>query len=418
MSKPIIVVENLSKKYLIGENIHGHGARTFRDIFDDKLKRILSRKERQHKKEATTIWALKEVSFEVGEGEVVGIIGRNGAGKSTLLKILSRITEPTVGRVILRGRVASLLEVGTGFSQELTGRENIYLNGSILGMRKTEIDKRFDEIVQFAEIEKFLDTPVKRYSSGMYVRLAFAVAAHLEPEVLLVDEVLAVGDAQFQKKCLGKMEEAAQGGKTVVFVSHNMVAIEGLCSKGILLEKGRIERIGETIDITRYYIDNLFLASPRVDLSTRTDRTGDGRVRLTSVVLRGERNNIVDHVPAGSKCALEFSYVCEKGLNDIQLAFTVSDHHAQNTFRPSSQDTGFSVKSAPTKGKLICRIPRLPLVPGNYRVTTLVTSNGIWADYVQGAYILTVEGGDFYGTGRVSLHSPVLLDHEWAIEGE
>jgi lipopolysaccharide transport system ATP-binding protein len=255
MSEPVIVAENLSKKYLIGENIHGRGARTFRDIFDYKMRGIFSRRERQRKKEETTIWALKDVSFEVGEGEVVGIIGRNGAGKSTLLKILSRITEPTMGRVILRGRVASLLEVGTGFNLELTGRENIYLNGSILGMRKAEIDKRFDEIVQFAEIEKFLDTPVKRYSSGMYVRLAFAVAAHLEPEILLVDEVLAVGDAQFQKKCLGKMRDVGREGRTVLFVSHNLSAVEQLCGRGLLIDGGVLRYSGnDTKDVIKKYV--------------------------------------------------------------------------------------------------------------------------------------------------------------------
>jgi lipopolysaccharide transport system ATP-binding protein len=258
MSDYIIRVENISKKYIIGENIHGNGIRTFRDIFDYKLKKIFSKEDRKHKIEDTTIWALKDVSFNVNEGEVVGIIGRNGAGKSTLLKILSRITEPTFGQIKLNGRVASLLEVGTGFNQELTGRENIYLNGSILGMQKTEVDKRFDEIVAFSEIEKFLDTPVKRYSSGMYVRLAFAVAAHLEQEILIVDEVLAVGDTNFQKKCLGKMKGLSKDGRTVLFVTHTLSAVQQMCNRCILINFGKVEKDDSKVNsvIKTYLLSN------------------------------------------------------------------------------------------------------------------------------------------------------------------
>src|SRR5262249_28346776 len=237
--------------------LQGSGQRTLRDVMSDSLSApsrwlrslrssngVSLGRNGQHGSKVETFWALKDVSFDVKKGEVVGIIGRNGAGKSTLLKVLSRITEPTTGRVRIRGRVASLLEVGTGFHPELTGRENVYLNGAILGMTREEIKRKFDEIVAFAEIEKFLDTPVKRYSSGMYVRLAFAVAAHLEPEILIVDEVLAVGDFEFQRRCLGKMNAVAHSGRTVLFVSHNMTAIEELCSRSILLKNGVIERAG------------------------------------------------------------------------------------------------------------------------------------------------------------------------------
>src|SRR5712692_7207761 len=239
MSDIAVQVENLSKQYKIGVAKYRHD--TLRDQLADGLKALFRRNGRPHPSK-DTIWALKDMSFEIREGEVVGMIGRNGAGKSTLLKILSRITKPTSGSAKIHGRVGSLLEVGTGFHPELTGRENIYLNGAILGMKKAEIDHKFDEIVAFAETEKFLDTPVKRYSSGMYVRLAFAVAAYLEPEILVVDEVLAVGDAQFQKKCLGKMGEVSKGdGRTVLFVSHNMAAVAQLCNKGILLHKGEIK---------------------------------------------------------------------------------------------------------------------------------------------------------------------------------
>ncbi len=237
--RPIIRVENLSKQYRIGA--HQAPYRTLRETLTDAVKSPLKRFSRKEHPEENTIWALKDINFEVFPGDVVGIIGRNGAGKSTLLKVLSRITEPTTGKVDLYGRVGSLLEVGTGFHQELSGRDNVYLNGAILGMSRNEIDRKFDEIVDFAEIEKFIDTPVKHYSSGMYMRLAFAVAAHLEPEILIVDEVLAVGDISFQKKCLGKMEDVAKEGRTVLFVSHNVIALRSLCAKGLWLDNGAFD---------------------------------------------------------------------------------------------------------------------------------------------------------------------------------
>src|SRR5438270_6833710 len=259
--EPIIQVEGLGKRYSLRHN-RPERYTTLRDVIADKAKRLFRPNgggsklqtpgsERPSKED---FWALRNVSFEVRQGEVVGIIGRNGAGKSTLLKILSRITEPTEGKVTLRGRVASLLEVGTGFHPELTGRENIYLNGAILGMSRAEIRKKFDEIVAFAETEKFLDTPVKRYSSGMYVRLAFAVAAHLEPEILVVDEVLAVGDVAFQKKCLGKMQEVSRGGRTILFVSHQMAAVQNLCQRGILLKDGQIAKSGSIAEVISSYL--------------------------------------------------------------------------------------------------------------------------------------------------------------------
>lgn len=244
-------VESLSKRYRIGQAQPRYD--TLRDVIGSVFKRSII-PTFQHSNSSDIIWALKDVSLEVKRGEVVGIVGRNGAGKSTLLKILSRITEPTEGYAEIYGRVGTLLEVGTGFHGELSGRENIYLSGAILGMKKTEIERRFDEIVAFAEIEKFIDTPVKYYSSGMYVRLAFAVAAHLEPEILLVDEVLAVGDEAFQKKCLGKMGDVAKEGRTVLFVSHNMQAIARLCSRSILLEKGQVRRTGDTSDVVAAYL--------------------------------------------------------------------------------------------------------------------------------------------------------------------
>ena len=290
MSDTIISVENLSKRYLIGhESAQRERYTALRDViarearnFVRKAADMLHGRQIVEGDETEEIWALRDVSFEVKQGEVIGIIGRNGAGKSTLLKVLSRITEPSEGRVRLRGRVGSLLEVGTGFHPELTGRENIYLNGAILGMTHAEIRRKFDEIVAFAEVEKFLDTPVKRYSSGMYVRLAFAVAAHLEPEILIVDEVLAVGDAEFQKKCLAKMGDVAGHGRTILFVSHNTGAITSLCSSAVWLDRGSIQKCGPTRDVVGAYLAQGMSSQDRI---IRFERSyySDGRMTLESL---------------------------------------------------------------------------------------------------------------------------------------
>lgn len=256
MAKPVIKVEQLSKKFILSHEVQEKYT-SLRDVMANKAKKWMQREGRSSQHTTEEFYALKDVSFEVNQGDRIGIIGRNGAGKSTLLKLLSRITDPSAGRITVRGRIASLLEVGTGFHPELSGRENIFLNGAILGMSRSEIRRKFDEIVAFAEVEKFLDTPVKRYSSGMYVRLAFAVAAHLEPEILIIDEVLAVGDAQFQKKCLGKMEDVSKNeGRTILFVSHNMGVVSQLCTGGILLKKGGVEAMGPVNEIVDKYISN------------------------------------------------------------------------------------------------------------------------------------------------------------------
>ena len=286
MSDTVIRVENLGKKYIIGHQKQERYT-SLRDAIADKVKsfgQVLSRKDQQEDPTHEEFWALKDVSFEIKQGDRVGIIGRNGAGKSTLLKILSRITEPTSGKISIKGRVASLLEVGTGFHPELTGRENIFLNGAILGMDRFEIKRKFDEIVAFAEVEKFLDTPVKRYSSGMYVRLAFAVAAHLEPEILIVDEVLAVGDAQFQKKCLGKMEDVAdREGRTVLFVSHNLASLAKLCPRAILLVKGEKWLNDSSNEVIGEYINTGKEASGEVVWQNWQEAPGNGRIRLHAV---------------------------------------------------------------------------------------------------------------------------------------
>ena len=302
-----IEVEGLSKKYRLGEYQAAYG--TLRETVVHAGRRLTGR---EHHRASTELWALQDVSFDVPEGEVLGVVGRNGAGKSTLLKILSRIVSPTAGRAEIRGRVGSLLEVGTGFSAELTGRENIYLNGAILGMKRREIEDRFDAIVEFSGVETFIDTPVKRYSSGMYVRLAFAVAAHFEPEILFVDEVLAVGDAEFQARCLGRMEEFGSSGRTVIFVSHNMQAVAQLCDRAILLEGGRLVREGPSEEVVAYHLQTSAGAG-----STRTwsadEAPGDDLVRLRSVRIVDEDGDSVDYVDVRRPVGIELAFTVLHG---------------------------------------------------------------------------------------------------------
>ncbi len=305
--KPIVRVKNLSKQYHIGSRDAAYD--TLRESIVEAVRTPLRRlRGRNRKQTSETIWALKGATFDVESGEVVGIIGRNGAGKSTLLKLLSRITEPTTGRAELYGRVASLLEVGTGFHPELTGRENIYLNGAILGMKKTEIDSKFDEIVTFSELERFLDTPVKRYSSGMYMRLAFAVASHLEPEILVIDEVLAVGDVSFQKKCLAKMGDVARAGRTVLFVSHNMVAVQSLCTRAIWLEEGELRRDGKTNEVISDYV-SASLAVPTDQLWDDIDKApGNDQIRIRRASVRAVGDAPSGTIDVSTPIMLEFEY--------------------------------------------------------------------------------------------------------------
>jgi lipopolysaccharide transport system ATP-binding protein len=303
---PIARVENLSKLYRIGEQEAAYG--TLREAIVRGLRTPLRKMQRKKASDAPTVWALRDVNFEVQPGEVVGIIGRNGAGKSTLLKILSRITEPTSGRVELYGRVGSLLEVGTGFHSELTGRENVYLNAAILGMSRAEIGRKFDEIVDFAEIEEFLDTPVKRYSSGMFVRLAFAVAAHLEPEILLVDEVLAVGDARFQKKCLDKMEDVGHEGRTVLFVSHNMSAVTRLCPRSILLDKGSVKLDGNSSEVASAYFSPDSSAMAQREWSDLESAPGNDIARLSAVRIRNRSGAVAEIIDIREPIQIEIEY--------------------------------------------------------------------------------------------------------------
>jgi lipopolysaccharide transport system ATP-binding protein len=336
MSDIAIRVEKLSKRYKIGVVKQRH--HTLRDQLSEGLKRVAQRNG-YFPPNNSTFWALKDISFEVKRGEVVGIIGRNGAGKSTLLKILTRITEPTEGRAELYGRVGSLLEVGTGFHPELTGRENIYLNGAILGMRKTEIDRKFDEIVAFAEVEKFIDTPVKRYSSGMYVRLAFAVAAHLEPEILLVDEVLAVGDVAFQKKCLGKMGTVAQEGRTVLFVSHNMAAMASLTRRSVWLEGGKIRAIGNTQEVIESYLNSMEPDSQLAGFTSlmslpRPDGIINPKAQLEWVRMQDREGNQTNIFVEGEPIVVELGFKIHDESKNLEFGVGVSSlkHSEEDLF--------------------------------------------------------------------------------------
>jgi lipopolysaccharide transport system ATP-binding protein len=365
----VIAVENLSKKFIIGHQKQERYT-ALRDVLTDGAKRFTHKLTHPFATPANDptheeFWALKDVSFDIQQGDRVGIIGRNGAGKSTLLKILSRITEPTSGKVLIRGRVASLLEVGTGFHSELSGRENIYLNGAILGMRKAEIKKKFDEIVAFAEVEKFLDTPVKRYSSGMYVRLAFAVAAHLEPEILIVDEVLAVGDAQFQKKCLGKMEEVGKEGRTVVFVSHNMGTINTLCNKCILLKDGHITGYDTTSIIVSQYFSVGERQESRV-ITPQMRNRGDGSVRFRICALFSPAREPKTAFNIGENIRIEISLESTY-IGDMSFWLIIFDSAGAPLLSTHQRDTELN-RIGMGEYKLIYETRNFGLMPGNYTI--------------------------------------------------
>jgi len=426
MSETVIRVENLGKKYMIGHQKQGQYT-SLREAITNGVqmfgRRLLNPcRKQQVDPTMEEFWALKDVSFEIKQGDRVGIIGRNGAGKSTLLKILSRITEPTNGRISIKGRVASLLEVGTGFHPELTGRENIYLNGAILGMSKVEIKKKFDEIVAFAEVEKFLDTAVKHYSSGMYVRLAFAVAAHLEPEILIVDEVLAVGDIQFQKKCLGKMKEVGQKGRTVLFVSHSMAAIENLCKSGILLDQGNLQFMGRQAEVITKYLTRF--SANMIPLKERTDRQGSSEIKIIAIEIRDERNNVLDVVASGQTVDIYFYFEIQPGmtLKRALIGFTVKTQLDAPVFIQHSRLAQNDFGSIDSNGCFICRINRLPLPAATYKIGYSLMHNygidGSYYDSMQDAIDLRVVEGNFYGSGEVPpiSHGVCLIDAKWRLE--
>ena len=416
MSHIAIRVENLSKQYKIAALRPHHD--TLRDQLMGSLKSIFQRNGSPDQGEST-IWALRDVSFEVKQGEIIGIIGRNGAGKSTLLKVLSRITEPTTGSAEIFGRVGSLLEVGTGFSRELSGRENIYLSGAILGMKKAEIIRKFDEIVSFAEVERFIDTPVKHYSSGMYLRLAFAVAAHLEPEILLVDEVLAVGDASFQKKCLGKMEEVHKGGRTVFFVSHNMAAITSLCTRCLLIDGGRLVCSGSPESVIEEYLSKARTYAG-IPISERKDRKGNGRVRFTNVSVLNERCEVVETVTSGQDISFSFEYESRDSetLDNVVVQIKFAGSLGQPLFACRSSASVREPLALAPGGRILCKIPRLPLLPGIYTYTIWCTVGGTLEDYVSEIGKISVAEGDYFGTGKLPPNTlgDLLVAHTWSVE--
>ncbi|MBI4799417.1 MAG: ABC transporter ATP-binding protein [Desulfarculus sp.] len=416
MSEPIITVEGLGKRYRLGV-ARPQGQSKLRAVLSALASpfRYLGQSVRQAS-EDEILWALKDVSFQVGQGEVLGIIGRNGAGKSTLLKVLARITDPTLGRAVLHGRVGCLLQVGTGFHPELSGRENTYLNGAIMGMKKAEINRKFEEIMDFAGVERFVDTPVKYYSSGMYVRLAFAVAAHLEPEILIVDEVLAVGDAAFQKKCLGKMSHVAQEGRTVLFVSHNMEAILGLCSRALWLESGQLVQDGDPQEVVQAYNRHCLegVASLDEGLFQDFNRPGDGRLRFTGFGLRDEGGAPSNFAVTGQTVDFVLPYRTQgQPVDNVTVWMWIHDLTGRQMLCLWSKMTGQDFERLPPRGEVVCRVPRFPLVPGTYTLDFNAVINGLRADRLVGAARLEVMPGDFFGSGR-DLRGPFVCDQSWS----
>jgi len=395
----VITVENVGKCYRVDHLKTRGGYRTLRESLSEGLGSALNRFRRKGEGKTTEdFWALQDVDFKVEAGEVVGLIGQNGAGKSTLLKILSRIVKPTTGEVELRGRVASLLEVGTGFHPELTGRENIYLNGSILGMSGREIARRFDEIVAFSEIERFLDTPVKRYSSGMYVRLAFAVAAHLEPEILIIDEVLAVGDAAFQKKCLGKISNVVHDGRTVLFVSHNMAAISALCERVLLMREGRLVFDGPSSAAIARYLQAAAV-TPSVDLLAATNRQGPHEYgRLSSLALFDAAGSPCDRFAMGEAMIVELEVECSRRLYPAEVGFGLASSLGATIHLFVSAWEGLELDLEPGRHRFRVTVPQVLVFPGTYILSLYFKRQGRTIDdQVDAAMQITVVQADVTG---------------------
>lgn len=423
MSEYAVQVNNLGKMYRIGNALQS--GQTFREAFSQTLTapfhRMLDILQGQAygaaglKKE---IWALKDITFDVKHGEVVGIIGRNGAGKSTLLKVLSRITEPTAGYADIYGRVGALLEVGTGFHSELTGRENVYLNGAILGMTKRDIDRKFDEIVHFSGVEKFIDTPVKHYSSGMGLRLGFSVAAHLEPEILIIDEVLAVGDAEFQKRCVGKMSDVASEGRTVLFVSHNMSAVKELCSRAILLELGEVIYANDVNSVINFYLRETAGAKPQDSLLDRRDRRGNGPLRFSKIKLKSSSGFVVENVLAGDPVQFEIEYQAENEvpLKDVHISLRVFNNFDQCLFTASTQFTNESFDSLPPQGKVVVDIDTIPLLVGDYTVQLWSSVDDIVSDSIYNCLRFGVIESNVFNTAHFpdnEKHGVFFVNHSW-----
>jgi len=413
--RPAILVEQLGKQYQIGE-------RENYETLRDAIARTFRYPRERQRKQPPTFWALRDVSFQVNQGEVLGIIGRNGAGKSTLLKILSRITEPTTGRIDLYGRVGSLLEVGTGFHQELTGRENVFLNGAILGMPRSEIAAKFNDIVAFAEVERFIDTPVKRYSSGMYLRLAFSVAAFLESEILLVDEVLAVGDASFQKRCLGKMRDISAGGRTVIFVSHNMAAIESLCTRCLMISQGSLAADGAPhAIITQYMAGDLASQNASSDLSSHPNRRGGLNAIMRRVTLLSEEARPVSSVRMGGSLAVQVDFACTGRPVRPHLEVGIKNSFGVTVFHASNRViTQYQFAESMDQGSITCHLPDLPLVAGLYSIDLFFGEEYQNVDAVYDAISFEVTPADVFGSGQIpsANEGTIFWPATWSVKAD
>ena len=410
----MLEVEHVGKEYTIGALQESYG--TLRDTVMRTLRHPLARLTEKTEK----IWALRDVSFTAMPGDVIGVIGKNGAGKSTLLKILSRITEPTVGQAKLYGRVGSLLEVGTGFNQELTGRENVYLNGAILGMKRAEIDRKFDDIVAFAEVERFIDTPVKRYSSGMYLRLAFAVAAFLESEILLVDEVLAVGDANFQKRCLGKMRDVSVGGRTVLFVSHNMAAIESLCNRCLYISEGRTQGFGVPHElISRYLLAEALPKAAVQSLQPHPGRVAGSEAIMQAVSLRGEGGVAATSIRMGGALSVCVEYRSEQKALCPVLGIVVKNNYGLPVFGINNRIVrGYQFDVPSREGAIVCHVRDLPLMPDTYSIDLFFGDSFQDYDTVYDAITFEVIAADVFGDGKLpgAECGPIFWPATWTYE--
>lgn len=416
MSEIAVKIENLSKQYRLGvvgtKTLRGDLQRFWWNVTgkgDPTLK--IGQENSLAKTGGEYVWALKDIDLEIKKGEVLGIIGKNGAGKSTLLKILSRVTGPTTGSIKVNGRLASLLEVGTGFHPELTGKENIFLNGAILGMSKQEIKKKLDEIVEFAGVAKYLDTPVKRYSSGMYVRLAFAVAAHLESEILVVDEVLAVGDAEFQKKAIGKMQDVSKGeGRTVLFVSHNMASIQMLCNRSILLENGSVYFDGKTIDVVNKYLKiNSSLQNVSFILK-------NANLTISDIGFFNDNNEHIETLLSGQKAKFKIHYKSDISLDKVIVRLIFFNSSRELLFICNNYHTDKPFEKIPNSGFIECIINKLPLNSGQYHIDLSINSNSKVIFEQEQAFIFDVIAGDFFGTSKLpAIKRGVLVEHNWKI---
>lgn len=408
----ILIAKDISKQYrlgLVGTGTVSHDLNRWWSKVrgkEDPFIKVGEANDRSKTSDSKYVWALQDIDFEVKKGEVLGIIGKNGAGKSTLLKILSKVTGPTTGEIKTKGRIASLLEVGTGFHPELTGLENIYLNGAILGMNKKEISSKIDEIVEFSGCQRYIDTPVKRYSSGMRVRLAFAVAAHLEPEILVIDEVLAVGDAEFQKKAIGKMQEISRGqGRTVLFVSHNMAAVKNLCTRAMVLEHGRIVFSGSQDEAVDYYLSSQ-KDKVKIDIEKRTDRSGNLKLKLSKIQFFNENDVEVFEVISGQYLKLRFSLKKNGNVDYSKLLIAVNflDNNMNFVLSYISDETGFNFNSLKDKNYFELVVPKLYLRAGVYGIRVFITEHDTrpenFIDLIENAITLNVLPGDVWNTGR------------------